>query len=140
MDHLRLVEEVDAVDDSEIITCFVHVSIIAAIKSDQNPLISNLGSLDNMSLRTPGPTLAPHPPAAVISVSLIFQCHRHGTAKISFVISHYPFLLLLNLVKSYSGNNHNALQNSYTLLASESSYCFKMMSISSSVLNGPPRI
>ena len=99
-----------------------------------------LGSLDNMSLRTPGPTLAPHPPAAVISVSLT-SSSAIGMAQQDF-FSLSPIILflflLLNLVKSYSGNNHNALQNIYTLLASaSSSIALRAVSISSSVLNGP---
>lgn len=70
-----------------------------------------LGSLDNMSLRTPGPTLAPHPPAAVISVSLT-SSSAIGMAQQDF-FSLSPIILflflLLNLVKSYSGKNHSAL-------------------------------
>ena len=74
-----------------------------------------LGSLDNMSLRTPGPTLAPHPPAAVISVSLT-SSSAIGMAQQDF-FSLSPIILflflLLNLVKSYSGKNHNALKYLY---------------------------
>lgn len=74
-----------------------------------------LGSLDNMSLRTPGPTLAPHPPAAVISVSLT-SSSAIGMAQQDF-FSLSPIILflflLLNLVKSYYDKNHNALKYLY---------------------------
>ena len=74
-----------------------------------------LGSLDNMSLRTPGPTLAPHPPAAVISVSLT-SSSAIGMAQQDF-FSLSPIILflflLLNLVKSYYGKNQNALKYLY---------------------------
>ena len=74
-----------------------------------------LGSLDNMSLRTPGPTLAPHPPAAVISVSLT-SSSAIGMAQQDF-FSLSPIILflflLLNLIKSYYGKNQNALKYLY---------------------------
>ena len=74
-----------------------------------------LGSLDNISLRTPGPTLAPHPPAAVISVSLT-SSSAIGMAQQDF-FSLSPIILflflLLNLIKSYYGKNQNALKYLY---------------------------
>ena len=74
-----------------------------------------LGSLDNMSLRTPGPTLAPQPPAAVISVSLT-SSSAIGMAQQDF-FSLSPIILflflLLNLIKSYYGKNQNALKYLY---------------------------
>ena len=74
-----------------------------------------LGSLDNISLRTPGPTLAPQPPAAVISVSLT-SSSAIGMAQQDF-FSLSPIILflflLLNLIKSYYGKNQNALKYLY---------------------------
>lgn len=74
-----------------------------------------LGSLDNMSLRTPGPTLAPHPPAAVISVSLTSSSAIGMAQQDFFSLSPIILLLflLLNLIKSYCGKNQNALKYLY---------------------------